>query len=414
LAEVLDFLKVGDKMRFSFKPLILFAMMSYFLGACSGVKFSQNYDCQKDGSCLIQDGKAVYPGQTYTVDGGKVDVLIVNDNSASMSFEQNRMSARFNQFIQNLENKGVNYRIAFTTTDISSSQNGARSINGNGALQDGKLIALSTGKKYLSKEDGDIATKTGIFKTAIERKETLTCETFIKNWINGGKSTTDGNYSTEYYNNCPSGDERGIYAAHLVAKNNPDSFLRDDADFHIIFLADEDERSQLYLQSGQYALEEMDKGKNLAAVIRSTYPSKNFGIHPIITADAYCLPIQNQQMSGIVSGSYGTEYNNARKEALSIMNAERSQKGLSPVNMILGDICLNDYAGQLTEIFDNVVGPIVDSYAIKCSNPEGLNITVSSSDSSIQHELVGNVIKFNKKLPTGTRVSVSSYSCPVD
>jgi len=363
---------------------------------------------------VVQNGKAVYPAQDYTVDGGKVDVLIVDDNSASMSFEQNRMSARFNQFIQNLENKGVNYRIAFTTTDISSSQNAARAINGNGALQDGKLIALSSGKKFLSKEDGDLAAKTAIFKTAIERKETLSCETFINNWMSSGKTASDASYSTEYYNNCPSGDERGIYAANLVTKNNPDGFLRDDADFHIIFLSDEDERSQLYLYGGQYSLEDMDKGKTLASTIRTTFPSKTFGIHPIITADAYCLPIQNQQMAGIVSGTYGTEYNNARKEALSIVNSERSQKGLAAVKMVLGDICLNDYAGQLTEIFDNVVGPIVDSFAIKCSNPEGLNITVSTSDSSISHELVGNVIKFNKKLPVGTRVSVSSYSCPAE
>ena len=401
-------------MRFPIRPLILFAFMSYFLGACSGVKFSQNLECEKNGTCVVQNGKAVYPAQDYTVDGGKVDVLIVDDNSASMSFEQNRMSARFNQFIQNLENKGVNYRIAFTTTDISSSQNAARAINGNGALQDGKLIALSSGKKFLSKEDGDLAAKTAIFKTAIERKETLSCETFINNWMSSGKTASDASYSTEYYNNCPSGDERGIYAANLVTKNNPDGFLRDDADFHIIFLSDEDERSQLYLYGGQYSLEDMDKGKTLASTIRTTFPSKTFGIHPIITADAYCLPIQNQQMAGIVSGTYGTEYNNARKEALSIVNSERSQKGLAAVKMVLGDICLNDYAGQLTEIFDNVVGPIVDSYAIKCSNPEGLNITVSTSDSSISHELVGNVIKFNKKLPVGTRVSVSSYSCPAE
>lgn len=401
-------------MRFPIRPLILFAMMSYFLGACSGVKFSQNFECEQNGTCVIQNGEAVYPAQEHTVDGGKVDVLIVNDNSASMSFEQNRMTARFSQFIQNLENKGVNYRIAFTTTDISSSQNTARAINGNGALQDGKLIALTSGKKYLSKEDGDLAAKTTIFKTAIERKETIACETFIKDWLGSGKTTSEGSYSTEYYNNCPSGDERGIYAAHLVTKNNPDSFLRDDADFHIIFLADEDERSQLYLYGGQYSLEEMDLGKNLASVIRTTYPSKNFGIHPIITADAYCLPIQNQQMSGVVSGSYGTEYNNARKEALSIMNAERTQKGLPAVKMVLGDICSNDYSGQLTEIFDSVVGPIVDSYAIKCSAPKGLNVTVSTSDSSIEHELVDNVIKFNKKLPVGTKVSISSYSCPAE
>lgn len=400
-------------MRFAIKPIILFAMSSYFLGACSGVKFSQKFDCEKDGTCVVQNGKAVYPAQTYIVEGGKVDVLIVNDNSASMSYEQKQMSAKFGQFIQNLENKGVNYRIGFTTTDISSGQNAARAINGNGALQDGKLIALSTGKKYLSKEDGDLSTKTGIFKAAIERSETLKCEAFVTKWIADGGKTTGSDYDSAYYTNCPSGDERGVYAANLVVKNNPDAFLRDDADFHIIFLADEDERSQLYGGGGQYGLEDFDRGVNLAKNIRTAYPNKNFGIHPIIVADEYCLPLQSQQLAN-TKGSYGHQYNYARREALSIINTERSQKGLSVVQMVLGDICASDYSSQLYTIFDNVLTPLVDNYAIKCSNPQDLNITVSTSDSSITHELQGNVIKFNKKLPQGTRVSISSYSCPAE
>jgi hypothetical protein len=391
-------------------PVSLFTI-AYFLGACSGVKFSQKFDCEKDGTCVVQNGKAVYPGQEVFVDGGKVDILIVNDNSASMSYEQERMATRFGQFINNLDKKSIDYRIAFTTTDISSSQNGSRTINQNGALQDGKLIALSNGKKYLSKDDGSLSEKTQIFNTAIKRPETLACENFIRTWLTGGKSMNESSYSTEYVNNCPSGDERGIYAANLVVKNNPDSFLRDDADFQIIFLADEDERSQLYSSQASYALTEMDLGKNLAQTIRSQFPSKNFGIHPIIVADAYCLPLQSQQLLNVVSGSYGYEYNNARKEAQSIINGERSAKGLSAVSMVLGDICNNDYSSQLQNIFDQVSGPIVDNFALKCANPKDLNVTVATNDSTVSHEIVGNVIKFNKKLPVGTKVSISSYSC---
>jgi hypothetical protein len=285
-------MNIGDKMRFTIRPIILFAMCSYFLGACNGVKFSQKLDCEKEGTCIVQNGKAVYPGETHVVEGGKVDVLFVNDNSASMSFEQNRMFIRFSQFVQNLESKGVNYRIGFTTTDISTAQNAPRAINNNGALQDGRLIPLSTGKKFLSKEDGDLNAKINIFKAAIERSETLKCEAFITSWLNSGKNTGDAAYDAEYYKNCPSGDERGIYAANLTVENNPEGFLRDDADFHIIFLADEDERSQLYTQSG-YPLEAKDIGKNLAQAIRTKFPGKSFGIHPVIIADAYCLPIQN-------------------------------------------------------------------------------------------------------------------------
>lgn len=391
-------------------PLSLLSF-AYFLGACSGVKFSQKFDCEKDSTCIVQNGKAVYPGEEVSVSGGKVDILIVNDNSASMSYEQARMAARFGQFINNLDSKYIDYRIAFTTTDISSAQNSARAINQNGALQDGKLITLSNGKKFLSKDDGNLSEKTQIFNTAINRPETLACENFIKNWINSGKSINDQNYSAEYLANCPSGDERGIYAANLVVNNNPDSFLRDDADFQIIFLADEDERSQLYFSQPDYALADLDSGKGLVQNIRSKFPNKNFGIHPIIVADDYCLPLQSQQLLNVVSGSYGYEYNNARKEAQTLINSERTSKGLSSISMVLGDICSNDYSSQLKNIFDQVVGPIVDNFALKCANPEGLNITVSTNDSTVSHEIVGNVIRFNKKLPVGTRVSISSYSC---
>lgn len=385
--------------------------VAYFLGACSGVKFSQKFDCEKEGSCVVQNGKPVYPGQDVTIGGGKVDILIVNDNSASMSYEQARMAARFGQFINNLDNKYMDYRIAFTTTDISSAQNPARTVNLNGELQDGKLITLSNGKKYLSKDDGDLSQKTQIFNTAINRPETLACEKFITSWMSANKSISDTSYSADYLANCPSGDERGIYAANMVVANNPDSFLRDDADFQIIFLADEDERSQLYFSEANFALTDMDTGKNLVQNIRSKFPNKNFGIHPIIVADTYCLPLQSQQLNGVVKGSYGYEYNNARKEAQTLINSERTAKGLSSVTMVLGDICSDDYSTQLKNIFDQVAAPIVDNIALKCSNPEGLNITVATNDATVTHEIVGNVIRFNKKLPVGTKVSVSSYSC---
>lgn len=386
-------------------------MGAYFLGACSAVKFSQSFDCEKDKSCVVQNGKPVYPGQDYVVDGGKVDILIVTDNSASMSYEQERMAIRFGQFINNLEKKSVDYRIAFTTTDISSPDNGARGINQNGALQDGKLITMSSGKKFLSRDDGNLSQKIEIFNQAVKRKETQDCETFIRNWIAGGRSLSESSYDTEYSQNCPSGDERGIYAANIVVKNNPDSFLRDEADLQIIFLSDEDERSQLYASLGSYALTDLDLGRQLPQNIRTQYPSKNFGIHPIIVADEYCLPLQSQQLLNVVKGSYGFEYNNARKAAQSLINNERKVKGLAPVTMVLGDVCSDDYTQQLQNIFDQVTGPIVDNFAIKCSTPEGLTVTVSTSDPSVSHEIVGKVIKFNKKLPVGTKVSISAYSC---
>jgi hypothetical protein len=385
---------------------------AYLMGACSGVRFSQTFECEKNGTCIVQNGKPVYPGQDVVVGGGKVDILIVTDNSASMSFEQNRMAERFSLFLNNLDSKSIDYRIAFTTTDISTNTNQPRAINQNGALQDGHLIPLSSGLKFLSPADGTLSQRIAIFNSGVKRPETLACEKFINDWISSGHSINDSSYSSQYDPNCPSGDERGIYAANLVINNNPEQFLRDDADLQIIFLSDEDERSQLYLSQADYALADLDQGAALPKNIRAKFPNKNFGIHPIITADAYCLPIQQQQMNGVVGSSYGLQYNDARKSASTIINGERSAKGLGGIEMVLGDICNSDYSGQLQKIFDNVQAPIVDNFALKCGNPEGLTITVSTNDSTITHQIVGNLIQFNKKLPVGTHVSISSYSCP--
>lgn len=391
---------------------LVFIMSAYFLGACSGVKFSETFDCEKDGSCVVQNGKPIYPAETHIVEGGKVDILIVDDNSASMSTEQKQLAARFDMFIQNLDTKSIDYRIGFTTTDISTSQNEARAINQNGALQDGKLIALKNGKKYISKDDGNTAAKVALFNNAIQRQETIDCEAFITNWVKSGKTINETSYTAEYKANCPSGDERGIYSAYLTIKNNYDSFIRPEADLHIIFLSDEDVRSQMYLYSSSSKLDVLDTGKNLVQFIRSSFASKTFGIHTIIIADEYCKPIQSNQMSGIVKGTYGTEYNNARLEAKNLVNSERSAKGLAPINMVLGDICTSDYTGLLSNIFDSVSAPIVDSFSIKCANPEGLDVKFDSSDTTIKFEVQGDVIKFNKKLPMGSKVYISSYSCP--
>lgn len=375
--------------------ILLLPALLAFVG-CSAVKFSTKSNCEGDANCVAQQGFDVYEG-TETIQGGKVDVLIVNDNSASMSFEQARLAQRFNQFVAQFDQKLVDYRIAVTTTDISSSQNAPRTINQNGALQDGKLISFVNNTSFLTPTSGTLAQKEQMFNQVINRGETLACEQFIKSWIASGKSRDSQEYSQAYYNNCPSTDERGIYAANLVLQNNPNSFIRPEADLAVIFLADEDERSQLYWhkQPG-FELTELDKGTVLAAKIKEKYPQKTFGLHAIIVKDQNCLDQQNNQISGVVSGSYGWEYH----------NAVQATGGVS------GDICASDYTQQLISISTNIQVKIVDKIALKCQAPklEVVNITISSSDPSITHSIVGSEIRFSKKLPVGSSVYYK-YKC---
>ena len=73
-----------------------------------------------------------------------------------MSYEQARLASRFQNFINDLDSKGYDYRIAMITTDISASDNAPRLVNQNGALQDGKLITFGNGQTYLSPQSGSL------------------------------------------------------------------------------------------------------------------------------------------------------------------------------------------------------------------------------------------------------------------
>jgi hypothetical protein len=65
----------------------------------------------------------------------KVDVLVVIDNSGSMGEEQANLAANFGPFIETLEERGADYRIAVTTTDLGG--------EGCGAGSGGELILSS-------------------------------------------------------------------------------------------------------------------------------------------------------------------------------------------------------------------------------------------------------------------------------
>ncbi len=384
--------------------------------ACSGVRFSKQVDLTQyagayGAACQQQGDTKVYCEGTEFVSGGKVDILIVDDNSASMSYEQARLASRFNNFISLLDGKSMDYRIAVTTTDVSSSGNPARAANQNGALQDGQLITFPNGSKYATQKDGDLTQRASWFNSVINRQETLNCENFILNWVNNGNSLDSLDYSTQYIANCPSTDERGIYSANLVLKNNPNSFLRPEADLAIIFLTDEDVRSQLYYfnQPG-YGLDDSDKASSLITNIKTVYPGKSFGVHAMIVKSAACLSQQNAQTQGLVSASYGYEYNNAVQLAQAAMDAVGGTSAAA--KMVAGDICSNDYTTQLKQIFDNISGQIKDSIELGCENPTDLVVTLSTSDSTITHSMIGKTLKFNKKLPVGTSVSYR-YSCPI-
>lgn len=368
--------------------LAMFAFIVGFYVGCSPVKFSLDGSKCQDSGCIVENGKYSF-SYSATAGRGKVDILIVNDNSASMSFEQARLAPRFNNFIDELDGQGVDYRIAMTTTDVSGSRGG-------------QLISFGSAGSYLTNA---MSNRKALFNAAIQRPETLACEKFIANWIrnNGGNlaSIETSAYSQAYAQNCPSGDERGIYAANLVVNNNPSSFIRNDAHLAIIFLSDEDVRSGLY--GNGMSLESLDQPGSLTTNVKSRLGEdkyKSLSIHAIIVkdGDSSCLAQQNSQTldgysptTGLVTGSYGRVYQTFATAGWGVA----------------ANICSEDYTSQLGQIRSKISDKLKD-IVLQCSNPEELIVTLSGSP--VSYTVDGKTLKFNQYLSPGTSVHLS-YKC---
>lgn len=363
--------------------------------ACSNVKFSGEtaYNPESTDQCTkLKDGTRSCRG-SHLISGGKVDVLLVNDNSASMSFEQDNLAIRFDGFLDLLENKFIDYRLAMTTTDISNESNPPRTVNRDGALQNGNLIPLKVGGPFMTYNTATPQERRTAFAEAIRRKETLSCEKFITQWSNEeGKSSENQAYRTAYKEACPSTDERGIYATHLVVKNNPSGFIRDEADLDVIVLSDEDVRSQLYRdnEGSGFDLEPEDKPQTLIDLVKSKYPTKKFTFHSIITKSEVCLQEQRRQLAGTVSGTYGYVYDDASKLT----------GGVS------GNICAEDYTSQLKDIFNNIQSKVKNKEILACSNPKNLKV----QPAQVQYEVKGAEIFFANNITMGTQVEFF-YEC---
>lgn len=361
------------------KHYTLFAFcFSVYIG-CAKVQFS---DVPAEG------GAGVTPGaiQTGTKDGGKkaVDILFVVDNSASMSTEQASMASRFTNFIATLNSAGLDYRIGIITTDISdATSNPPRAINQNGALQDGKLVAFPNGSFFLTPATPNINTQ---FNSTIQRQETANCEAFLSS-----STPTSANYTVDYLANCPSGDERGIYAANMFLMNNSSAMIRPEAHLAVIFLADEDERSRLYSTNSAYALATLDQPTTLISNLQTLGSGKSFAVHSIIVkpGDSACKAIQDSQMHN-VKGSYGDQY----AQATSLTGG------------ILGDVCAADYTSQLNNIGYNITAH-VNEIELGCANPEVISVEFNPVPGAPTWTLQGSKIVFSSTLPVNMVVNYS-------
>mgnify|MGYP001565490552 CR=1 FL=1 len=357
---------------------------------CSKFAFEadKNFNkCHKSGlACTLISDNIERFEYDIKVGSGVVDILIVDDNSGSMSPEQAQMAGRFPNFLQSLAN--LDYHIAITTTDVSASMlsinnqwqpNGPKPANGNGAFQDGKFIPFSPGLSVLTR---DTANKESLFYNTVQRPETLSCE--------------QNDFSLNY---CPSPDERGIYAARLAVERADPSFFRASAHLALVVLADEDERSQGGQVAG-YPLEEKDMPEGLIAAVKSKFGgAKTFSAHAIIVkpGDDACLNAQTATFgTRTVRGFFGSTY--ARLAELT--------------SGVVGSICSSDYGAQLGEIGFNIQDQ-VNSKGLACKPIDNLvdvQVTPLIAGLTITYDDATNTVKFSQMLPPNTNIHLK-YDC---
>jgi hypothetical protein len=149
-----------------------------------------------------------------------VDLLVVVDNSTSMTPDQEKLAREFANFVDAISE--ADYRIGVITTDTDSSGNENRpGFHGN------LDIVESTGLRYITKQD---ANPEELFSKLINRKETKVCE-------DSGRKASK----------CPSFEERPLLAIkQAIDKRNSTNlgFFRKGADLGVIIISDEDETDE--------------------------------------------------------------------------------------------------------------------------------------------------------------------------
>ena len=282
---------------------------------------------------------------------GKVDILFVDDNSASMEFEQRALGQRFPSFVQELQ--GLDWQAGITTTDCG---------RGKWGICGSLLEMTGTTTRILTPMVTGYET---LFRNTIERPETVDC-------LARGE--------------CPSGLEEALKASiGAIDKRATDNvgFFRDDAALAIVVLTDEDEQST----GPQTATKPQAVIDKVTQAWGANKKFKSYAI-TILTGDAQCLKTQQDQQGGI--GAYGTF----------AIELARLTGGQSV------SICAPDYSVTLKQIGEDL-RKVTNAVTLSRVPVSGTVEVVFTPAQNITWTVRGSSILFNRPVPAGTRIDVT-------
>ncbi|MAE75129.1 MAG: hypothetical protein CL675_13635 [Bdellovibrionaceae bacterium] len=274
-----------------------------------------------------------------------LDVLVVIDNSSSMSEERKKLGQAMQNFTDVLSD--VDWQLAITTTDVKTNQAGRR-----GTLLPYKM---NNNKKVINKQDSNYKDS---FLEAVQRPRS-NCSIF----------------------SCNSDDEQPMKAT-ILAMEQSDSDSRDlfrnKADIAVLIVSDEDEKS-----SGGYSATKPDEVLDTLAEVWGD--SKRLRAFAVIVqpGDRECLNSQS-------SRSY---------EGVLINELVERTGGTT------ASICDNDYAAGLKKIGEQAKELL--NYVELLQVPEGELDVHFTPQSNTAWRLEGRRIIFDNPPPEGTVIEVS-------
>lgn len=353
-----------------------------------------------DDHCNEPKTPVPYTSQ-YTVPTAtsKVDVWFVLDDSGSMKEELKKLSDRLEDFVDVLNQGNVDWQMCYTLTTVEGDKGKIRQDAGaihewfrksDPNQMDGftKDDFLSINSRVLTKNTvNQMADAKDIFSATLD---TIGIFDF------DGKSTNEQAVASARYG--------------LSQAVNEECF-RSDAALAMIIVSDEDEKScggrckfgpdesssddirDSSKYTNQYrALSSIDNPQELTRAIQEKWPNqaKAFTSHSIsiLRGDKTCYDQQDKDAPAF----YGYVY----------------QELSDLTDGIKGDICADDYAGQLTSVAERTIKSL-KSLTLKCA-PSSVESVVIGSDLNITYTVSGDKIYFNPELTEGTQVTVN-YTC---
>jgi hypothetical protein len=321
-------------------------------------------------------GPAIIPlrhvtyNDTVLVTDNKVDILLVVDDSNSMTPENTKIAQRLQGFVNDLTASNIDWQMCSTVTR-------AQDIYGDGILYWG---ASRNWVNY-------VASPRWVLKLGATDPYSIFTNTMAA--IGAGWAGTD--------------DERAIKASFWHAEYaTHNSCYRPDASLSVIFLSDEDERSvggdasQVFYAGELKPLEAEDLPQSYMNKIKQTFGNdKRFTVNSIIVrpGDAACLAAQD---AGGAKSHYGYKYNE-----------------LSHITTgYTGDICASDYSLNLNYFKDRIVRSL-SSVNLECAPVGNISVNITPSMGAVGTQLVNNTLVFTPTIPAGRNVQID-YDCAVN